>query len=367
MRTKGSAFAGRIKRLKAALREEGLRGAVLVPGPNLRYLTGVESLMLERPFMLLVPAEGEPHLIAPELESGPYRKGPLPIEVHSWTDSEGPADAVRKAAAGAGLEGDWGVEGRAPYLYVARLLEGPSPKLRSAEEIVQGLREIKDEEEVALLRRSAAILSRAFEEFPGLIQAGKTEQELARVMTDAIYAKGATRVDDILVQTGPAAADPHHLPSRRKLARGESILVDVGAAYGGYYSDITRTFCLGRSEELERIYARVLEAQLSAIGAAAEGVATGKVDHAARGVLKRAGLGKNFYHRTGHGLGLEIHEAPYIVEAGEEKLREGMCFTVEPGAYMSGVLGVRIEDDVLIRRKRGVAITDTPKEFGWWR
>ncbi|MDG6963816.1 MAG: aminopeptidase P family protein [Nitrososphaerota archaeon] len=363
----GSALAGRMKRLKEAMRKERLQGAVLVPGPNLKYLTGVDSLMLERPFMLLVPAEGVPHLVAPKLEAGPYGDAQLPVRVLAWTDSEGPGAAVREAVAGAGLEGEWGVEGRAPYQYIAKLMEEASPKFRSAEPVLQEMREVKDQAEVALLKRSAAILSRAFEEFPGHIQEGRTEQELAREMTEVIYAKGATKVDDVLVQAGPAAADPHHLPSKRKLARGESLLVDVGAAYGGYYADITRTFCLGRSNELARVYDRVLEAQESAIDAAAEGTPVGKVDSAARRVLAEAGLGRYFFHRTGHGLGLEIHEAPYIVEGGKEKLREGVCFTVEPGAYIRGKFGVRIEDDVLIRGGRGAPITDAPKQYGWWR
>ncbi|MDG6987994.1 MAG: M24 family metallopeptidase [Nitrososphaerota archaeon] len=363
----GSDLGGRMRRLKDAIRKEGLQGAVLVPGPNLKYLTGVDSLMLERPFMLLFPAEGVPHLVAPKLEAGPYGEARLRMRVLAWTDSEGPGAAVKEAAAGAGLEGEWGVEGRAPYQYISKLMEESSPKFRSAEPILQAMREIKDQAEVALLKKSADILSRAFEEFPGHINEGQTEQELARRMTEVIYAKGATKVDDMLVQAGPAAADPHHLPSKKKLARGESVLVDVGATYGGYYADITRTFCLGRSKELERVYDRVLEAQESAIGAAVEGASVGRVDSAARRVLAKAGLGGYFFHRTGHGLGLEIHEAPYIVEGGKEKLRQGMCFTVEPGAYIMGKFGVRIEDDVLIRGRRGVPITDAPKQYGWWR
>ena len=174
-------------------------------------------------------------------------------------------------------------------------------------------------------------------------------------------------MDDMLVQSGPRAADPHGLPSPKKIGRGESIIIDVGSTFDGYYSDITRAFCIGESREMERVYDRVLEANVAGIGEAARGVRVGRVDAAARGVLKKAGLGKFFTHRTGHGLGLEIHEAPYIVENGKEKLDSNMCFTVEPGAYIRGKLGVRIEDDVLIDGKKGVPITDTPKEFGWWR
>ena len=362
-----SVHGRRVKKLREALLKEGCSGAVVVPGPNMRYLTGVNSLLLERPFMLLVPSDGEPNMVAPALEAGPYEGCPLPMKIHRWTDSEGPAGAVAEAVKGVGMKGTWGVEGKVPYLFIDRLQKRASPKLRNAEPIFQGLRELKDEEEVGLLKKSARILSRAFEEFPGLIKDGMSEAQLARAATDAIYSKGATKVDDMLVQSGPRAADPHGLPTERKIRRGEGIIIDVGSVYEGYYADITRTFCLGASAELEKVYEKVLEAETRGIGAAAVGARVGDVDGAARGVLQKAGLGEYFIHRTGHGLGLEVHEAPYIVEGGKEELEPGMCFTVEPGAYIRGKLGVRVEDDVMTEQRRGVAITDTPKDYGWWK
>lgn len=360
-------YAKRVGRLKEELESEGLRGAIIVPGPNMRYFTGVNSLLLERPFMLLVPADGDVNLVAPALEAGPYTEGPLQMSIHPWTDSEGSGGAMAKAVKGAGLKGSWGVEGRVPFLFLDRLMKRASPKFRDAEPVLQGLREVKDEAEVKLLRKSASVLSRSFEEFPGLLKEGRTEIEVARAATDAIYANGGTKVDDMLVQSGPRAADPHGLPSARKIGRGESIIIDVGSTFEGYYADITRTFCIGSSPEMEKVYERVLEAETSGIEKAAQGARVGSVDGAARGVLKKAGMGKYFIHRTGHGLGLEVHEAPYIVEGGEERLGPNMCFTVEPGVYIRGKLGVRIEDDVLIEGKKGIAITDTPKEFGWWK
>ena len=322
--------------------------------------------MLERPFMLLVPLAGEPQLITPALESGPYRSALISLGVHAWTDSDGPDEAIRNAKKSSGMEGEWGVEGRAPFQYTDKLAKGSRTKLVNAEPILQRLRESKDSSEVGLLKKSAQALSRAFSGFPGLIREGATELELARAMTDAIYAQGVEKVDDMLVQAGQMAADPHHLPSARKVNRGESIVVDVGSTYGGYYADITRTFCIGRSPVVERVYSKVLEAQEAAVAASKAETEVGKVDTAARRVLESAGMGKYFFHRTGHGLGLEIHEAPYIVDGGKERLGPGMCFTVEPGAYIRGKLGVRIEDDILIEGKRGVQITDVPKEFGWW-
>ncbi len=364
---KESIYAGRLRALRRRLDGAGLRGAVIVPGPNMTYFTGVKSLLLERPFMLLVPVDGEPHLVAPAFESGPYADGPVRMKIHPWTDSEGSSGAISKAARGAELKGRWGAEGRVPFLYLDVLMREASPEFVNGEEILQGMREVKDDAEAKLLKKSASILSRAFEEFPALLKEGATELEVAKAATDAIYEKGATHVDDMLVQSGPRAADPHGLPTAKKIRRGEGIIIDVGAAFDGYYSDITRAFCIGSNAEVERVYGRVLEANTAGMAVAAEGARVGDVDGAARGTLKRAGLAKYFTHRTGHGLGLEIHEAPYIVERGKERLRTGMCFTVEPGAYIRGELGVRIEDDVLIEGKKGVPLTDTPKEFGWWR
>ena len=323
-------------------------------------------MLLERPFMLLFTKRAEAQLVAPELESGPYRRCPMPMEVHAWTDSEGSAGAIREAERAADLKGRWGVEGKTPFLFLDKL-RGASPKFQDAEPVLQGLREVKDEQEARLLRRSGRILSDSFERFPELTREGMTELELAREATEVIYSNGATRVDAMLVQSGPRAADPHGGPTEKKVRRGEGVIFDVGSTYKGYYADVTRTICIGAAGELEGVYGRVLEAEESGIKAASEGATVGEVDGAARGILRKAKMAQYFIHRTGHGLGLEVHEAPYIVENGTEVLGRNMCFTVEPGVYIAGKLGVRIEDDVYIAGKRGDAITDTPREFGWWK
>jgi Xaa-Pro dipeptidase len=356
----------RLGRLRRALAESGLEGAIVAPGPNMRYYTGVSSIMLERPFLLFVKAEDGAHLVAPSLEAGPYRSCPVKLEIHEWTDSEGPGGAFREAARAVGFKGRWGVEGRVPFLYLDQLKKAARVELESAEQILQAIREVKDEQEVKLLKRSAEILSRVFEEIPEMLEEGVTEEQLARSVSEAIRERGSG-VGDMLVQAGERGAFPHGLPTSRKISRGEPVIVDVSSSFEGYYADITRTFCLGRSEEMERVYSEVLEAQERAIRAVGDGVAVGDVDRAARGHLNSAGLGRYFIHRTGHGLGLEVHEAPYIVEGGREKLRECMFFTVEPGVYLPGKMGVRIEDNVTLERGHSLVITDTPKEFGWWK
>jgi Xaa-Pro aminopeptidase len=359
--------AARLANLRKRLGDADLDGVVIVPGPNMQYFTGVNSLLLERPFMLLCPASGTAQLVAPALEAGPYRDSPVPLVIHQWTDSEGSPGAISKTVSSVGVRGRWGVEGKVPFLFLHKLMKYASPEFEDAEPVLQTLRETKDETEVKLLIRSARILSKSFREFPSLVKEGASELELAKAATETIYSNGATKVDDMLVQSGWRAANPHSLASSKKVRRGESIIFDVGSSFEGYYADMTRTFCIGRSKEVEDVYQKVLEAEEKGIGAAARGVEVGEVDEAARGVLRKAGLGEYFIHRTGHGLGLEIHEAPYIVEGGKERLEPGMCFTVEPGVYVRGKLGVRMEDNVLIEGKKGVEITDTPKEFGWWK
>jgi Xaa-Pro dipeptidase len=359
-------YQGRVRRLKAALAGRRLEGVVLVPGPNLRYFTGVESLLLERPFMMLVPVEGRPQLVAPKLEAGPYFGSPVDMGIHEWTDSQGWDGAISKAAAELKPKGTWGVEGKVPFLFLHRLMKRASPRFDDAEPVLQGLREVKDDAEAELLKKAARILSRSFEEFPDLVREGATELELGRKAREVIYGNGATKVEDLLVQSGPRAADPHGLPSSKKVRRGEGIIFDISSTFEGYFADITRTLSIGAPKELREVYSKVLEAEERGIRAARAGVRVGAVDGAARSRLEKAGLGKYFIHRTGHGLGLEVHEAPYIVEGGTEKLADGMCFTVEPGAYIRGRLGVRMEDDVFVQGGRGVEITTPPKEFGWW-
>lgn len=366
MTPKGT-FLNRLARLRESIRGEGLDGVVIVPGPNMQYFTGVNSLLLERPFMLLVQAEGGANLVAPALEAGPYRECPIPLAIHSWTDSQGSAGAISEAVNSAKLVGRWGVEGRAPFQFLNKLMLLRPTRFEDAEPILQGLREVKDDAEMALLKKAAEILGKSFEQFPALLKDGVAEQWIAKEATDMIYSNGATKVDDMLVQSGARAADPHSLPSSKKVRRGESIIFDIGTTFEGYYADITRTFVIGAGREVEKVYQKVLEAEEGGIDASLEGAEVGAVDGAARGVLSKAGMGEYFIHRTGHGLGLEVHEAPYIIEGGKERLKRGMCFTVEPGVYKRGELGVRIEDDVLMTGKKGTAITQTPKEFGWWK
>ncbi len=360
-------YSDRLGKLQLKVREKQLNGVILVPGPNLRYYTGGNSLLLERPFFMAVPVDGEPHLVTPTLESGPYLRSPLKIIIHSWTDADGPSKSIEEIVNQLKLNGRWGVEGDMPYRFIDAILKFTQPQFENAESILQNLRSVKDAREVAMLTRSAKIISKSFLKIPRMLKAGISELELAQKVAGEMRVNGAESTPDVLVQSGPMAADGHHLSSERKLRRKESIVIDATCTYGGYFADITRTFMIGRDPSFQRLYESVLEAQVEAVHASRAGVTSGSIDEAARGFLRRKGLDKYFVHRTGHGLGLEVHEAPYIVPGGIEAIRPGMAFTIEPGAYMQGKTGIRIEDDLISTEQNSKVLTRTvPKAFGWW-
>jgi Xaa-Pro dipeptidase len=196
-----------------------------------------------------------------------------------------------------------------------------------------------------------------------------TELELSKKLREEAY-EGGAEFAEFMVQAGKNAADPHSQPSSAKIERNEWIVIDADSTYQGYFADITRTVTLGGDTNKigEDAYSTVLEAQTRAIELCGPDTEVGKVDAAARDYLREKNLAKYFLHRTGHGLGLEVHEAPYIVPQGRERLRAGMVFTVEPGVYLAGKYGIRIEDDVIVGEKgRKVSTDGVPKEFGWWR
>jgi Xaa-Pro aminopeptidase len=359
--------ATRIDRLRRRILERGLEGVILAPGPNIEYFVGVRSQMLERPFLLFVPGEGEPQLVAPTLESGPYTRSPVKIGVQSWDDASGPSRAFSAARRKVDLKGPWGCEGRVPFGYLSHVM-GEETHLVPADAILQSIREIKDEAELAVMRKASRVLGGAFREIPGMMKERMTEIELAAEIREKIMELGGEAVDFCSVQAGPHAADPHWAPSKSPITKGQSVVIDVGCTISGYNSDITRTFLIGANPEIEAAYRLVLQAQKAGIAAIAPGKTVGEVDAATRRPIEAKGFGKYFFHRTGHGLGLEIHEEPYIVSRGKKKLREGMVFTVEPGVYLAGKYGVRIEDDVVATPEGCEVLTRAvPKEFGWWK
>jgi len=360
-------YSVRMNTLRDKIAVNGLKGVILVPGPNLRYYTGGHSLLLERPFFLAIPLDGDPQMVTPTLEAGPYVNCPLKIMIHSWSDADGPSKAIQEAVSMLDLNGKWGLEGDMPYGFIDWIFRYAKPDFANAHQILQNIRAIKDPDEVKRLTKAAAILSKSFLKIPHLLKAGKSEVELSQAISSQIYSNGADSVPDALVQTGPMAADGHHLPSARKLRRKESVVVDATCTYEGYFADITRTFILGKDETFQRLYEELLEAQVAAVKASKAEETVGSVDEAARGHLRQKNLDGYFNHRTGHGLGLEVHEAPYIIPDGTERLLPSMAFTVEPGVYMPGKTGLRIEDDLVTKGDGSIVLTKSvPKEYDWW-
>jgi Xaa-Pro aminopeptidase len=305
--------------------------------------------------------------VAPTLESGPYRKSPVKIRVHDWDDANGPSGAFASLRRQIDLTGEWGCEGRVPFGYLTHVMR-EGIEFGSADEMLQTIRAVKDPSELAFLRGAAKILGKAFLRVPHLMRDGMTELELSGALREEIFACGGETVDFCMVQAGENAADPHWAPSKKKITKGLGVVIDAGCTLSGYNADITRTFLLGKNPELEVAYGYVLEAQKRGIRTVRPSRTVGEVDAATRDHLEAKGFGKYFFHRTGHGLGLEIHEEPYIISRGKKKLKEAMVFTVEPGVYLAGKYGVRIEDNVIVTGDGCEVITrSVPREFGWWK
>jgi Xaa-Pro dipeptidase len=366
-------YASRVRALQKLQKTQGLDCVALVPGANLRYFTGLGGHLSERPLVAFFPAAGQPALALPALEV-PGARALLPDDVQflPYSDEEGHEHVFAQVAAALGLERDsvaLGVEYLAMRLLEARRIEQglPGCRLLATEPWLPVLRMRKDEAEVDLMRHAVQIAEAAMARLlqEGAIREGRTELELASELRIAILHEGGQEeAFPPIVVAGPNSASPHAGPSDRALAQGDLVTIDWGATYQGYRSDITRTFVLGEpSSEIERIYDAVLAANGAGRLIARPGVPAQEVDRAARRAITLAGFGPQFLHRTGHGLGLEVHEPPYIVEGELEILQPGMTFTVEPGVYVAGLGGVRIEDDVLVTEDGRETLTSMPREL----
>jgi Xaa-Pro dipeptidase len=360
----------RHEKLAAAMSEAGLDGMVFNPGPSLVYLTGMHFHLSERPVVAAFTPGAEPILVLPELEARKVEG--LSYELEAFTYGENPSTwmaAFDKGMQAAKLNGGRvGVEAGCLRVLELRLLEEAVPQAEfiPSEETVAKLRMYKDDDEVAAMRKAVHIAQEALSATLPLIKAGMSERELAAELTLQVLRHHSDPQLPFtpIVSTGPNSANPHAFPSNRPLAAGDLLVIDWGANYGGYFSDITRTFGVGElEEEFVKIHRITQEANAAARALAAPGVTCGEVDRAARKVIEEAGYGEYFTHRTGHGLGMEGHEAPYIRGDSEMPLEAGMTFTIEPGIYLPERGGVRVEDDVVITPERLESLTDLPREL----
>lgn len=342
--------AERLARVQEATARAGLGAVFLTPGPDLRYVTGYEAKQLERLTCLVVPATGDPFLVVPRLELPAAQVSPaggLGVEMVAWDETDDPFALVAGR-----LPRDLarvGVADRMWAMMALRLRDAmPGTEQRAAGQVLRELRMRKSAAEVAALREAGAAIDRVHAMVPGLLKPGRTEREVGRDIAEAILAEGHTTVDFVIVASGPNGASPHHEVSDRVIQTGDPVVVDIGGAMpSGYCSDETRTYVVGRPPAEFLAYYDVLrEAQQAACEAVRPGVRPEDVDAAARDLIAEAGYGEFFVHRTGHGIGLETHEEPYIVAGNTEPLEAGMAFSIEPGIY-PGAHGARIEDIVV--------------------
>lgn len=358
-----SVYAARLERAGALAAEAGIDAVIVGPGPDLRYLLGVEGDTIERLTALVLGPGFEPTIVVPRMELAKVRDtaaGELGVRIADWVDGEDPYALVVGALPASG--GRIAVSDALPALHVIPIGDRVDARLELATPVLREGRMIKDADEVAELRRAGDAIDAVHRRVADWLRAGRTEREVAADIAEAIRAEGHETVEFVIVGSGPNGADPHHEVSDRVIEDGDVVVVDIGGAVpSGYNSDSTRTYVVGSptAEQAERI-AVLVRAQQAAVDAVRPGVTAHEVDAAARQVLADAGLGEAFLHRTGHGIGVSVHEEPYIAPGNDLPLREGMAFSIEPGIYFPGEWGARIEDIVVVTSDGCVRLNNAP-------
>lgn len=361
-------FEKRVDKLYAIIRGAGLDAVALIPGPNHRYLTGAEHYVLERPIVTFYTPDENPVAVIPELEIPLFERHPAPAELIAYTDAEGYEGAFRRALESIGARGKTiGVEGLHMRFFEGEVIRqsAPDTAVVDATEALAELRMHKDADEIALLRRAIDISERALRAMFAEVKVGMSEIEAAAILEAHIKALGGDGLSfGTILHAGANTPLPHSGPLEYRIKHGDPLIVDFGATYGGYCADITRTVFVGEASEEQRdFYAVVQRANEAGRAAARPGVTCESVDVAARQVFIDAGYEHLIRHRTGHGLGMEAHEAPYIVIGNQRVLEPGMVFTVEPGIYRMGEIGVRIEDNMFITEDGAESLTTFPREL----
>lgn len=360
-----SALAARRRRVQAAAAHSGVDVVLVTPGPDLRYLTGYDALPLERLTCLLLPAHGEPVLVVPELEQPAAKASAAAgLEMLTWSETDDPiALCVQR------LEGNVSTMAVDDRMWAEKALRFrdalPGSAQVAAGSLLTEQRMRKDPAEIEHLALAGAAIDEVHSRMGEWLRPGRTEHEVAVAIERGILASGHQRVDFVIVASGANGASPHHAPSRRIISPGDTVVVDIGGTMpSGYCSDSTRTYAVGQPSEAARQQYDILQrAQQRAVESVRPGVTAESVDAAARKVIDEAGLGHLFVHRTGHGIGIETHEHPYIVSGNGRPLETGMVFSVEPGIYDPGHHGARIEDIVVVTESGFRRLNNRPHEL----
>lgn len=342
---------GRIRRLQAEMARQQVDLMAIAPTVNMRYLLGFASFADERPcFLLLTPNTAR--LAVPALNAAQF-EAHTKLPMARWADADGPRPAMAESLAALGLGPGivMAVDNtmRADALLLLQEMVAPARSL-PADGLMTALRIIKSPEEVEALARSAALADEAMLAGVAACRPGAAERDVAEAAIDRFRKGGAETVEFTIIASGPNGAFPHHETGHRELQVGDTVVLDIGANLGGYKSDVTRMVQLGEPpQEVCLAYAAVREANLAGRHAAVAGALARDVDLATRRSLEQAGYGPYFVHRTGHGLGMEVHEPPWITSESDTVLQPGMVFSVEPGVYLPGKFGIRIEDIVVVQ------------------
>jgi Xaa-Pro aminopeptidase len=336
----------------------------VAPGPDLVYLTGWQPQPLERFIALVVRPGMDPILVVPELERPGAASAPAGglLSMAAWRDDADPFDMASRILRGAGRVG---VSDR---LWASHLLslqaELSGATFLPGSRVLSRLRARKEPGEIELLAAAGRAADGAFARICREPLAGLTETDVARSLAARLVEEGHDSAAFTIVGAGPNGASPHHEPDDTRLHAGDPVVLDFGGRVGGYCSDITRTVVIGQPpSEVAEVHAIVREAQETAFRTVRPGIPAQQVDASAREVIEQAGYGEFFIHRTGHGIGLEEHEDPYLVDGNVEPLEVGMCFSIEPGVYLPGRFGVRIEDIVAITEDGVLRLNEAPREL----
>lgn len=346
------------------MRDHGLDALIVTPSADLRYLTGYSAKPLERLTALLVRLQDDPVMVVPELEVAAARAAGVELDVHPWSETEDPFALV------ASLVGDARLIGVDDEMWATRVFAlqsvFPEAEFCTAGELISELRMRKSTEEVELLKQAADAIDRVHAQMGSWLRAGRTEREVAADIARAILDEGHETVDFVIVGSGPNGASPHHEVSDRLIEAGDPVVVDIGGTtLEGYCSDSTRTYLVGgeAAPEFLELYAVLQTAQAAQLDAARPGITASDLDAVGRKIITDAGFGEAFIHRTGHGIGQQTHEEPYIVDGSDLVLEPGMAFSIEPGIYLSGRFGARIEDIVVCTATGAEVLNHSPRDL----
>ncbi|PRX45047.1 Xaa-Pro aminopeptidase [Prauserella shujinwangii] len=363
-----ASLRARLDRARRVAADAGTDALLIAPGSDLRYLLGQAGGSFERLTTLVLPADGSPPaLVLPRLEAPGYAAVPtddLGVELVTWVDGD---DPYRLVADRLGSPGRVAVSDTMVALHVLALRRAlPGAEQRLAGPVLRELRMRKDAAEIAALRKAGEAIDRVHARMGEWLRPGRTEAQVGADIAAAIVAEGHTEAEFVIVGSGPHGASPHHDVSDRVIERGDVVVVDIGGPIPeGYNSDSTRTYAVGepRDADVADTYAVLQRAQRAAVEAVRPGVSAGHIDDVARGIIAEAGLGEYFIHRTGHGIGLDVHEEPYVMGGNDLPLEQGMAFSVEPGIYQPGRWGARIEDIVVVTTDGAEPLNNRPHEL----